>query len=168
MKTLTKLIVVASFAGAAFAQQPNQTPTDGGFKMQFGARIPMRDNVNLSADIWLPSAPGRYPSILVRTPYVKSAGQFGLPKLGQFFASHGYAFVYQDTRGRGDSEGQFDFFFSEAHDGYDTIEWMAAQPWSNGKVGMMGVSYLGTVQWLAAREHPPHLVCIAPTAAPGR
>ena len=76
MKTLTKLIVVASFAGAAFAQQPNQPPTDGGFKMQFGARIPMRDNVNLSADIWLPSAPGRYPSILVRTPYVKSSGEY--------------------------------------------------------------------------------------------
>jgi putative CocE/NonD family hydrolase len=168
MKTLIKLIAVASFAGAAFAQQPNQTLTDSGFKMQFGALIPMRDNVHLSADIWLPSASGRYPSILVRTPYIKSSGEYGLPKLGQFFASHGYVFVYHDTRGRGDSEGEFDFFFTEAHDGYDTIEWMAAQPWSNGKVGMMGVSYLGTVQWLAAREHPPHLVCIAPTAAAGR
>ena len=93
MKTLIKLIAVASFAGAAFAQQPNQIPTDSGFKMQFGARIPMRDNVNLSADIWLPAAPGRYPSILVRTPYVKSSGQWGLPKLGQFFANHGYVFV---------------------------------------------------------------------------
>jgi predicted acyl esterase len=60
MKTLAKLILVASFAGAAFAQQPNQTPTDSGFKMQFGVRIPMRDKVNLSADIWLPAAPGRF------------------------------------------------------------------------------------------------------------
>jgi putative CocE/NonD family hydrolase len=138
------------------------------FRMEFGVRIPMRDSVNLSADMWMPSAPGRYPSILVRTPYIKAAGELGVPKLGQFFANHGYVFVYQDTRGRGDSEGQFDFFFTDAHDGYDTIEWMAAQPWSDGKVGMMGVSYLGTVQWLAAREHPPHLVCIAPTAPAGR
>ena len=80
----------------------------------------------------------------------------------------GYVVVIQDTRGRGDSDGEFGFFFAEGHDGYDSIEWMAAQPWSNGKVGMMGVSYLGTVQWLAAREHPPHLTCIAPTAPAGR
>jgi putative CocE/NonD family hydrolase len=88
--------------------------------------------------------------------------------LAKFYAEHGYVFVIQDTRGRGDSDGTFNFFFSEGKDGYDTIEWLAAQPWSNGKVGMIGVSYLGTVQWLAAREHPPHLVCIVPTAPAGR
>ena len=75
--------------------------------------------------------------------------------------------IVQDVRGRGDSDGNFDFFFAEADDGYDTVEWVAEQPWSNGRVCMMGVSYLGTVQWLAARERPPHLVCIAPTAPGG-
>jgi uncharacterized protein len=98
----------------------------------------------------------------------QASGDLGLPALAQFYVGHGYVFVVQDVRGRGDSDGQFDFFFNDAHDGYDTIEWMATQPWSNGKVGMLGVSYLGTVQWLAVREHPPHLVCIAPTAAAGR
>jgi uncharacterized protein len=137
------------------------------FRVEFGVKIPMRDNVRLAADIWLPKEPGRYPAILVRTPYVKTLPQLGFTKLAQFYASKGYVYVIQDTRGRGDSDGVFDFFFPEGHDGYDTIEWMAAQPWSNGKVGMMGLSYLGTVQWLAAREHPPHLVCITPTAAAG-
>jgi len=77
-------------------------------------------------------------------------------------------FIVQDVRGRGDSDGEFDFFFGEAEDGYDTIEWIAEQPWSNGKVGMMGASYWATVQWLAAREKPPHLSCIVPTAPSGR
>ena len=138
------------------------------FHTQFGVHVPMRDGVNLSADIWLPKAPGRYPSILVRTPYIKASKDLGLSDFAQFYVNHGYVFVVQDVRGRGDSDGQFNFLFTDAHDGYDSIEWMAAQPWSNGKVGMLGVSYLGTVQWLAAREHPPHLVCIAPTAAAGR
>jgi putative CocE/NonD family hydrolase len=88
--------------------------------------------------------------------------------LTSYFARHGYVFMMQDTRGRGDSGGIFDFDFPEAKDGYDTIEWIAKQPWSNGRVCMMGVSYLGTVQWLAAKEKPPHLVCIAPTSPTGR
>jgi uncharacterized protein len=152
------LVALAALIPSAAAQ----------FRAQFGVRVPMRDGVNLSADVWLPKEQGRYPSLLVRTPYIKASGGLGLPSLAQFYASHGYVFVLQDVRGRGDSDGQFDFFFNDAHDGYDTVEWMATQPWSNGKVGMLGVSYLGTVQWLAAREHPPHLVCIAPTAAAGR
>src|SRR2546425_647660 len=137
-------------------------------RSQFGVMTPLRDGVKLAADMWLPEAPGKYPVILIRTPYLKTMEMLKVPELGKYFASRGYVFVVQDTRGRGDSEGQFDFFFPEGPDGYDTIEWLAAQPWSNGKVGMMGVSYLGTVQWLAAREHPPHLVCIAPTAPAGR
>src|SRR5262249_42092178 len=127
--------------------------------------IPMRDGVHLSADIWMPSAPGRYPSILIRTPYMKAwDGQY----TAAFYANNGYVFVVQDVRGRGDSEGEFNYFFSDGHDGYDTVEWMAAQPWSNGKVGMTGHSYSGTVQWLAAHERPPHLVCIVPSAPAGR
>jgi predicted acyl esterase len=130
---------------------------------RFDVRIPMRDGVELSADMWLPAAEGRHPTVLIRTPYLKNESA----REGEFYASHGYALVVQDTRGRGDSDGQFSFFASDDRDGYDTVEWTAAQPWSNGRVGMKGSSYLATVQWLAARERPPHLVCIVPHSPGG-
>jgi len=132
----------------------------------FDVRSPMRDGVELSSDIWLPDGEGKYPLILMRTPYLKTM-VLEFPSLARFFAEKGYAFAVQDVRGRGDSDGRFNYHFQEANDGYDTVEWMAAQPWSNGRVCMMGPSYLGAVQWLAASKSPPHLVCIAPTAAPG-
>jgi len=145
---------------SAAAQPP------GPVRSEFGVMIPMRDGVKLAADVWLPDAPGRYPVLLVRTPYEKTG--FKLYEWAAYFAGRGYVFAVQDTRGRGDSEGTFDPFFGEGRDGYDTVEWLAKQPWSNGRVGMLGLSYLGTAQWLAAREHPPHLTCMAPTAAAGR
>jgi len=126
-----------------------------------------RDGVTLVSDIWMPADTGRWPTVLIRTPYQKTFFNGMLARHGRVFAGKGYAYVIQDTRGRGDSGGEFDFFFQEGKDGYDAVEWIAKQPWSNGRVGMMGVSYLGTVQWLAAREKPPHLVCIVPTAAGG-
>ena len=135
-------------------------------RTQFGVMIPMRDGVRLAADVWLPEAPGRYPVLLARTPYMKTG--LGLNQWATYFAKKGYVFVIQDTRGRGDSEGRFNFFFPEGKDGFDSIEWLAKQSWSNGRVGTLGLSYLGTVQWLAAREHPPHLICMAPTASGGR
>lgn len=156
MRTLRLLFALISFAPAAAAQ----------VRTQFGVMIPMRDGVKLSADVWLPEASGRYPVLLARTPYMKTG--LGLNQWATYFATHGYVFVIQDTRGRGDSEGRFNFMFPEGKDGFDTIEWLARQPWSNGRIGTLGLSYLGSVQWLAARERPPHLVCIAPTAAGGR
>lgn len=72
------------------------------------------------------------------------------------------------ARGRGDSDGTFEFFAGDGRDGYDVIGWLAKQPWSDGRVGTFGLSYLGTVQWLAAKERPPHLACMAPTAPGGR
>ena len=159
-QTIPILLVFAFFQGAlSFGAE---------IRHQFGIKMPMRDGTVLSADMWMPDVPGQYPAILVRTPYVKTWEFLRCPEFGQYFAGRGYIFIVQDVRGRGDSEGEFDFFFPDGKDGYDSVEWVAAQPWSNGKVGMMGVSYLGTVQWLAAREKPPHLVCIAPTAAAGR
>ena len=154
------LILLGTVTGAA---QPSAAVP---VRTQFGVMIPMRDGVRLAADVWLPSVPGRYPVLLARTPYMKTG--LDLNQWAYYFASRGYAFAIEDTRGRGDSEGRFDAFFGEGKDGYDTIEWLAAQPWSNGRVGMLGPSYLGTAQWLAARERPPHLACIAPTAAAGR
>ena len=139
---------------------------DAQMRTLFDARVPVRDGIELSTDIWLPAAEGEFPAILLRTPYQK-APQFSRYAL-EYFVRHGYAVVLQDVRGRGDSDGEFNFYFGEGEDGYDTIEWIARQPWSNGDVGMSGGSYLGTVQWLAARERPPHLRCIIPTAASGR
>ncbi len=142
-------------------------PSWGQVRRQFDVRMPMRDGVMLSADLWLPEESGPHPVILMRTPYHKTMALLEFPELGLYFASRGYVLAVQDVRGRGDSEGTFEFFFADGADGYDSVEWLADQPWSNGRVCMMGVSYLGSVQWLAARERPPHLVCIVPTAAAG-
>jgi putative CocE/NonD family hydrolase len=125
-------------------------------------KVPMRDGINLAADIYRPDAQGRFPVILVRTPYKKEMNELQ----GKFFARRGYVYAAQDCRGRFASEGRWDPFFNEPQDGYDTIEWLAVQPWSNGKVGMIGASYLGWVQWWAARGNPPHLVTIIPSVAP--
>ena len=135
-------------------------------RADYGVMIPLRDGVRLASDIWRPEAPGRYPVLLTRTPYMRTNHQ--LPTWARYFAERGYVVVTQDTRGRGDSEGTFEFFAGDGPDGYDVIEWLAKQPWSNGRVGMFGLSYLGTVQWLAAKERPPHLACMAPTAPGGR
>jgi len=134
---------------------------------RYGVPMKARDGVTLVSDIWMPADTGRWPAVLVRLPYQKTFFGGMLARHGRIFASRGYVYVVQDVRGRGDSGGEFDFFFQEGKDGYDAVEWIARQPWSNGRVCMMGVSYLGTVQWLAAREKPPHLVCIVPTAAGG-
>jgi len=136
------------------------------FHQRFGVMMPMRDGVRLAADIYTPADTGRWPTVFIRTPYVRTP-QFKRYKLATYL-QNGYAVVLQDTRGRGDSEGEFPFYFGEGIDGYDSIEWIAKQPWSNGRVGTDGGSYLGTVQWLAAREQPPALACMISTAPSGR
>jgi uncharacterized protein len=135
-------------------------------RFHFDARVPMRDGVELSADVYLPAADEPQPAMLERTPYDNANAD--MIENAAFFASHGYAFVAQDVRGRGDSEGRFIPFEGEAEDGYDTIEWIAKQSWCNGKVAMMGASYAAFVQWVAAREQPPHLITIVSTATSGR
>ncbi|MEW6070986.1 MAG: CocE/NonD family hydrolase [Planctomycetota bacterium] len=124
--------------------------------------VPMRDGTRLATDVYRPAAEGRFPTILVRTPYKKEMSELQ----GKYFARRGYAYAVQDCRGRFASEGTWEPFFPEPADGHDAIEWVAAQPWSTGKVGMIGGSYLGWVQWWAARERPPHLVTIIPNVAP--
>jgi putative CocE/NonD family hydrolase len=136
------------------------------FRNLFDVRVPMRDGVTLSADLYLPAAEGRHPAILQRTPYDNTMPLW--VGIAQYFASRGYAFVSQDVRGRCDSDGVWEPFVNEAEDGYDTVEWVAAQPWCDGQVAMMGGSYGGLVQWLAAREGPPHLRTLVSTAAAGR
>jgi uncharacterized protein len=119
----------------------------------------MRDGVTLRADIYRPKAEGRFPVLLVRTPYDKTnESSFGMKG-----AARGYVVVEQDVRGRFTSEGEWYTFKNESQDGYDTVEWAAALPYSNGKVGMFGGSYVGATQYLAAIAKPPHLAGICPT-----
>jgi putative CocE/NonD family hydrolase len=119
----------------------------------------MRDGVTLRADIYRPKAEGKFPVLLVRTPYDKTnESSFGMKG-----AARGYVVVEQDVRGRFTSEGEWYTFKNESQDGYDTVEWAAALPYSNGKVGMFGGSYVGATQYLAAIAKPPHLAGICPT-----
>jgi putative CocE/NonD family hydrolase len=118
----------------------------------------MRDGVTLRADIYRPKADGKFPVLLERTPYDKRGGR----DFATHGAARGYVVVIQDTRGRYASEGEWYTFKNEPNDGYDTVEWAAALPYSNGKVGMFGGSYVGATQFLAAIAHPPHLAGIAP------
>ncbi len=125
--------------------------------------VPMRDGVVLYADVYRPAAAGRYPVILQRTPYDKGLTSIGMLMLDVIrTAGEGYAVVIQDSRGRYTSEGTFYTFRDDVNDGYDTVEWCAVQPWSDGQVGMYGASYVGATQWLAAITTPPHLKAIFP------
>lgn len=124
--------------------------------------VAMQDGVQLAANIFLPAESGRFPTILVRTPYGK--GSDLLPTFKSFL-DHGYAMVIEDARGRYESEGVFDPFGQEPKDGNDTLNWIARQPWSDGKIGMLGGSYLGIVQWKAALLNNPHLKAIAPVVS---
>lgn len=124
---------------------------------------PMRDGSKLISTIVLPEGDGPFPTILVRTPYGREAG---LAQGAEFYAKRGYAFVSQDVRGKGDSEGTFDPFNTEVADGKDTLDWLQTQSWCNGNVGMIGGSYLGLVQWAAAVNIHPALKCIIPQVSP--
>lgn len=123
-----------------------------------GVPAKMRDGVTLRADVFRPDDPGKFPVILERTPYNRA----GETSEASVLASHGYVVVIQDVRGRFGSDGDFYPFKNESADGYDTIEWAAALPNSNGHVGMFGGSYVGATQMLAAIAKPPHLDAIFP------
>ncbi len=136
--------------------------------IEFDQRVPMRDGITLSADIYRPmdSSPisRKYPVILTRTPYMKLSERMLVP--AKYFAERGYVFVAMDVRGRGDSDGTFVPYFNEGQDGYDAIEWCASQPWSDGNVGTIGSSYPGCIQWLAALQKPPHLKAMVVRVTP--
>ena len=131
-----------------------------GVKMRFDVPVPMRDGVNLSADIYLPDAPGPFPTILTRTPYDNST-QVHVDQ-GIFYAQRGYAYVAQDCRGRYDSEGVFYAYHDDAKDGYDTQEWAGGQPWCDGKIGTVGESYGGHTQWMPAPLRSQYLKAMVP------
>lgn len=147
---------------------------DYGINISKDVMIPMRDGVRLAADLYRPARDGeivreQFPTILIRTSYDKAAGRY-VDTIANFFTPRGYVTVQQDLRGRYNSEGRGQYFHTanvhEGADGYDTVEWIAAQSWSNGKVGMVGSSHPGLVQIVAALHRPPHLTAIWPDVSP--
>ncbi|WP_439030611.1 CocE/NonD family hydrolase [Gordonia terrae] len=132
-------------------------------RIEFDVPVPMRDGTVLRADVYRPAAEGAYPVLVTRHPYDKSAASM----LDAFLdvkkiVRAGYIVVHQDSRGRFESDGDWLPWKYEREDGYDTAEWAASLPNSNGKVGMFGGSYLGSTQWSTAISKAPHLAAIAP------
>ena len=125
-------------------------------------RAPNREGLELATDVWLPDGPGPFPALLTRTPYHR-AGSGGAAAR---YAELGYAYVVQDCRGKYDSEGVFRPLVHEAEDGHDALDWIANQSWCNGRIGMVGRSYLGIVQIPAAGGGHEALRCIVPGVAP--
>src|SRR5262245_1013940 len=128
-----------------------------------GVKIRMRDGAELVANICRSADGEQHPAILKRTPYGRALLVLAE---GKWWASRGYALIAQDVRGRYDSNGEWQPWANERKDGYDTIDWIFKQAWSNGKVGMIGGSYGGAVQWAAAAEAHPALKCIVPQVSP--
>ena len=131
-------------------------------ELMWAVKIPMRDGINLNATVYKPQEmPEPLPVIFTMSPYIADTYH----EWAMYYARNGYVYAAVDLRGRGNSEGEFAVLENDAHDGYDVVEWFAAQPWCNGKVGMWGGSYGGYNQWTIAKEFPPHLVTILPYAA---
>jgi putative CocE/NonD family hydrolase len=135
--------------------------------VDLGVAVPMADGTRLVGDVYRPARPGRYPVVVLRTPYDRRhAAAFGLQVNAVAQAAAGFVTVIQDVRGRGASGGAFEPFVQEAADGVRTVEWAAEQPWSNGQVAMAGMSYCGYVQAQVARERPPALRAWIPAFSP--
>jgi predicted acyl esterase len=143
---MRRITLVLAFAVAvpAFAQRSKEE------------MVPMRDGIKLATSVYFPEGEGPWPVVLTRTPYGKDM-MYG-PKTHTEYLKAGYVRVVQDSRGKFKSEGKYVAFLNDMEDGYDTVEWIAKQPWSNGKVGMVGPSAMGIATDLAAMAAPPHLV----------
>ncbi len=161
------LIIVTGLNSSLFAIQESRYEV---FR-QTDVMVPMRDKICLETDLYLPAnddgvSDQKFPAILLRTPY----GRLGfndevINADGKYFAEHGYVVVIQNTRGRYGSEGIWHMLTDDGRDGFDTCDWISKQPWSNGKVGTMGFSYVGGTQHALAMEHPPQLVTAIPADA---
>ena len=163
IKRIAALSLVLASLTAVAATDIGHEPTDVDF--QWAVKIPMRDGIELSATIYRPLQwqGKKLPAIVTITPYISDRYH---PD-AQYFARHGYAFLVVDTRGRGNSTGEFKpLDLEDGRDGHDVVQWIAAQPWSNGKVAMRGGSYGGYNQWVTARHFPDNLSTIVPIASP--
>jgi len=163
------LAMAMAIFGTLQAQTPTPAPSpsqpSADYDLKWGAKIPMRDKVELNATLYLPKTPDgsppKTPVIFTLTPYVSDSYH----ARAAYFASHGYAFALVDVRGRGNSGGEFEPFANEPRDGHDVVEWLAKQSFCDGKVAMWGGSYAGFDQWATAKELAPHLATIVPAAA---
>src|SRR5262249_913357 len=136
----------------------------GGMIVVKSVMVAMRDGVRLATDLYRPGGTGPFPVVLVRTPYGSQSPDFAAR--GLYYVQHGYVFAVQNTRGKYDSEGDWYGKRDEGQDGSDAITWLGTRPWSSGKVGMVGPSYMGMVQYLVADQENPYLKALVPMAAP--
>ena len=160
------LLMAASpmaLAQQAAVQTEAFAPPEGSFE----AYAVMRDQTKLAGNVFLPEGEGPFPCVVTRTPYLKDA-MYASPDAAKKYTDAGFAFMVQDVRGKGRSEGFYRAFVDDGPDGYDTVEWMAEQDWCNGKVGITGASAMGITSNLAATYAPPHLeaayVVVAPSS----
>jgi putative CocE/NonD family hydrolase len=181
LHVLSAMLLALASSSTSWAQdaQPQSVPPGtwgpDGVVIERNIMVPMRDGVRLATDVYLPAhdgqiLPGKFPTLLVRTPYGKTPGPIvpgaEPPEVvvaaheADYYASHGYAVVVQDCRGRFDSEGTFYPYTREGTDGYDTLEWAVRRPWSNGKVGTFAGSYLAAAQNALAVLRPPQLAAM--------
>src|SRR5437868_8397537 len=158
MRLLSQRVLILIVSGMMFAAHSVRAAESYPVAIKNGVEAKMRDGTILRADIYRPNADGKFPVLLERTPYDKQGSRDFAVK----GASRGYVVIVQDVRGRYTSDGEWYPFKNESNDGYDTVEWAATLPYSNGKVGMFGGSYVGATQMLTAIAQPPHLAGICP------
>src|SRR5256885_4295668 len=157
---LCALLLLASIASAQEQAPKREPPKD--VDLLWGVKIPMRDGVKMNATVYKPhDQKEKLPVVFTFTPYISDSYH----ARAWYFAQHGYVFALVDVRGRGNSAGGFGPFAKEPRDGHDVVEWLAQQPFCDGKVAMWGGSYAGFDQWATAKEFPPHLATIVPAAA---
>ena len=157
-------LVITALAFPLLAQtqaaSAQETQEEKGIDLIWGLKIPMRDGVQLNATVYKPKEMAEpLPVVLTMTPYISDVFHGS----AYWFAQNGYVYVVVDVRGRGNSGGEFEAHSAiDSRDGYDVVEWVARQPWSNGKVAMFGGSYNGSIQWRTLKAFPPHLAAIRP------
>lgn len=167
MNKILSVLVIASgillmFNGMTHAKATEHTNIKNEISFKWGVKIPMRDGIKLNGTLYRPKGvKEKLPTIFMLTPYISDSAH----RTAIYFAENGYNFISVDTRGRGNSEGEFFPMLPDAKDGYDVVEWLAKQSWSDGKIAMWGGSYRGYAQWAIAKEFPPHLKTIVPTAS---
>ncbi|HEX7139999.1 MAG TPA: CocE/NonD family hydrolase [Vicinamibacterales bacterium] len=161
MPLLRALLALAVLSVSAAVKAQLLDNGEGNVELTWGVKIPMRDGVLLNATIYRPRhAAAPVPVLFRMNPYTPDSFHQEAMQLAQ----HGYAFAAVDVRGRGNSGGAFIPWFNDGRDGADVVEWLSRQPWSNGKVGIFGESYLGRAVWSTLKENPPHLAAAAPIA----
>ena len=165
-RPLTAAALAVLGSAVARAQAPAGAGP-AGISTERDVMIPMRDGMRLAADVSRPSTggvpePGRFPVILMRTPYNKATRE---PDLVKLFVPEGYAVVVEDVRGRYGSEGHWHLLRDDPNDGYDTAKWVGSQPWSNGRIGTVGTSYEGGTQHAMAIANAPYVAAMVPRNA---